>query len=255
MCLIVFAIDSHKHYPFVLAANRDELYARSTRTMRPWPEAPQLFAGKDLKGGGTWLGITHDYRFAAVTSVREGIPNNARQNSRGELTRNFLLGVETAENYSRDAYKKGENYAGFNLLVGDKNGIFYCSNRGEAPRALKRGIYGLSNSTLDVPWPKVAGSKEELQKLLQNEPSLDSLMKILSDAQQSPDSVLPDTGVGLKLERMLSARFVASPTYGTRASTALLIGSDGDIQICEQNFGSNGIPIGERIFYHWNYLD
>ncbi|HEY3699432.1 MAG TPA: NRDE family protein [Spongiibacteraceae bacterium] len=252
MCLIVFAIDSHPRYPFVLAANRDEFYARPTRSLQAWPEAPQLIAGKDMEAGGTWLGITRDHRFAAITNLREGVQRNVQQRSRGELTRDFLLGAQSAADYARWAYSNGEQYAGFNLLIGDGESIYYCSNRGDSPRALGRGIYGLSNDSLDTPWPKVTGSKAELQQLLEQEPSPSALLRILADTQQPPDSALPDTGVGLDLERIYSMRFIASPIYGTRASTALLIDNNGSAQICEQNFGANGVAIGELINYEWS---
>ena len=249
MCLIVFAIDSHPRYPFVLAANRDEFYARPTQSLQPWPDAPQLFAGRDLEAGGTWLGITRARRFAAITNVREGVQRDATQRSRGALTRDFLLGPQSAFDYARLAYDASEHYAGFNLLLGDSESIYYCSNRGDAPRALGRGIYGLSNDSLDTPWPKVVGSKQELQQLLAVDPTPSALLKILADTRQPADEELPNTGVGLDLERIYSMRFIASSTYGTRASTALLIDNDGHTQICERNFGANGVPISELIRY------
>jgi uncharacterized protein with NRDE domain len=249
MCLIVFAIDSHPRYPFVLAANRDEFYARPTQSLHAWADAPQLLAGRDLEAGGTWLGITHNRRFAAITNVREGAQRGAMQRSRGELTRDFLLGAQSAADYAQQIHGVGEQYAGFNLLLGDGDSIYCCSNRGDAPRALGRGIYGLSNDSLDTPWPKVVGGKTALREVLMREPSSAALLHILADTRKPPDSELPDTGVGLDLERRFSTRFIASAEYGTRASTALLIDRDGNIDISEQNFGSNGVPIGELIRY------
>ncbi len=252
MCLIVFAIDSHPRFPFVLAANRDEFYARPARPLHAWPEAPQVFAGRDLEAGGTWLGVAQNRRFAAITNVREGVQRTAKQRSRGELTRNFLLGTESAADFAQRAHTDGEHYAGFNLLLGDGAAIYYCSNRGDAPRALGRGVYGLSNDSLDTPWPKVVGSKTELHELLEREPSAAALLRILADTHRPPDAELPDTGVGLDLERKFSARFIASDLYGTRASTALLIDSDGGVEICEQNFGSHGRPIGSLLTQRWS---
>lgn len=251
MCLIVFAIDSHPRFPFVLAANRDELYARPTQSLHAWHEAPQVIAGRDLEAGGTWLGITYNRRFAAITNVREGVQRTSQQRSRGELTRDFLLGSQSAAQYAQRAYEEGAHYAGFNLLLGDGTAFYYCSNRGEAPRALGRGIYGISNDSLDTPWPKVVGSKMELRELLEREPTAATLLRVLADTHQPADSELPDTGVGLELERRFSTRFIASELYGTRASTTLLVSSENRIEICEQNFGSHGTPIGELIRYEW----
>lgn len=251
MCLIVFAIDSHSRYPFVLAANRDEFYARPTQPLHAWPDTPQVFAGRDLEAGGTWLGVTRDGRFAAITNVREGVQRRTTQRSRGELTREFLVGTESAAQSAQRAYDEGEHYAGFNLLLGDGSAIYYCSNRGDAPRVLGPGIYGLSNDSLDAPWPKVVSSKIAMRELLEREPSPAALLHILADTHKPTDAELPDTGVGLDLERKFSTRFIASDLYGTRASTTLLIDSVGRIEICEKNFGSHGAPVGDLISYRW----
>lgn len=251
MCLIVFAIGSHPRYPFLLAANRDEFYARPTQPLHVWPDAPHIIAGRDLEAGGTWLGVARSGRFAAITNVREGVQRTATQRSRGELTQNFLLSKQSAAQYAQHAYDEGEHYAGFNLLLGDGEAIYYCSNRGEAPRALKHGVYGLSNDSLDTPWPKVVGSKTVLRELIEHEPSPLALLNILADVRKPLDSELPDTGVGLELERRFSSRFIASAEYGTRASTVLLIDYNHRIEISEQNFGSGGAPIGELITQRW----
>lgn len=261
MCLIVFAIDSHPRYPFVLAANRDEHYARPTQPLQAWSDAPHIIAGRDLEAGGTWLGITRAGRFAAITNVREGVQRTPTQRSRGELTRDFLLGTQSVAAYARQVYDQGEHYAGFNLLLGDGKNIYYCSNRGEKPRALSRGIYGLSNDSLDTPWPKVVGSKAELRDLLQHEllqpelpqPELtaEALLRILADTRKPLDSELPNTGVGLELERKYSTRFIASDIYGTRASTVLLIDKNHNIEISEQNFDNGGVQAGELITQRW----
>lgn len=251
MCLIVFAIDSHPHYPLILAANRDEFYARPTQPLHIWPDAPHIVAGRDLEAGGTWFGVARSGRFAAITNVREGVQRTAMQRSRGALTRDFLTGTQSAADYAKQSYEDGEHYAGFNLLLGDGTSIFYCSNRGEAPRALGRGIYGLSNDSLDTAWPKVVGSKKELCALLEHEPSAVALLHILADTRKPLDSELPDTGVGLELERKYSTRFIVSQEYGTRASTAFLIDNDGGVEISEQNFGSGGVPLGELITQRW----
>lgn len=251
MCLIVLAIDSHPRYPLVLAANRDEFYARPTQSLQPWPDAPHIIAGRDLEAGGTWLGVTRDRRFAAITNVREGVQRTATQRSRGDLTRAFLLGTQSAKDYAQQAYDGGAHYAGFNLLLGDGASIYYVSNRSELPRALGPGIYGLSNDSLDTPWPKVVGSKAQLRELLVHEPSPVTLLHILADTRKPLDSELPDTGVGLELERKFSTCFIASDEYGTRASTSLLIDNEGGVEISEQNFGSSGVPFGELITHRW----
>jgi uncharacterized protein with NRDE domain len=251
MCLILFAIDSHPHYPLVIGANRDEQYARPTRTLAPWPEAPQILAGQDLQAGGTWMGLARNGRFAAVTNVREDPTLRGQQRSRGELPRAFLLGSEAAADYAARAYADGEHYAGFNLLVGDAGGLYYCSNRNRGgPRHLPAGIYGLSNDVLDNDWRKVQTGKAGLRALLETRPDPAALLALLADAEQAPDALLPDTGIGLERERLLSSRFIASMEYGTRSSTALLIDAAHAATVWEQNFGPGGRP-GELLRYHW----
>lgn len=252
MCLILFAIDSHPRYPLLLAANRDEYYGRPTRPLQPWPEQPQVLAGRDLTAGGTWLGLTRAGRFAAVTNVREDPTQPAWQHSRGELTTLFLLGDQSAADYTGEAHARGEHYAGFNLLVADANGLYYCSNRnGASPRRLDAGVYGLSNDTLDTAWPKVESGKRQLRDLLNGEPDPQSLLALLMDTHRPADARLPDTGIGLERERLLSSRFIASDIYGTRASTVLLIDSDGLATVWEQNFRSGGQADGDPRQYQW----
>lgn len=254
MCLILFAVAAHLDYLLVLAANRDEYHARPTRSLQPWPEAPQLFAGKDLEAGGTWLGITRSGRFAAITNVREGAPREPWHRSRGELVHDFLLGSGSAETFAEFAHSEGGNYAGFNLLLGDlsrgANSLYYCSNRGVSPQRIAPGIYGLSNDRLDTPWPKVDTGKRALRELLLHSPTPTGLLDILADRTQPADAALPDSGVGIELERVYASRFIASPLYGTRASTALLINNHGHVHIWEQNFESDG-RIGALLKYDW----
>jgi uncharacterized protein with NRDE domain len=259
MCLILFAIDSHPDYPLVLAANREERHARATVPMAPWPEAgtdnPGILAGRDLEAGGTWIGLHRDGRFAAITNRREGIPTTGGLRSRGDLTRAFLEGGaaagganQSAENYARRVFDEARHYAGFNLLVGDRDGLWYCATA-IAPIRLEPGVYGLSNGQLDTPWPKVVNGKVALRRQLAA-PSIAGLLSILQDRAPATDGELPDTGIDIDLERTLSSCFIVGEEYGTRASTALLIDREGIATVAEQNFG----PLGSvRELQQWRW--
>lgn len=237
MCLIVVGWRVHPDYPLVVAANRDEFYARPTAIAARWPDAPQIIGGIDLEAGGTWLGITESGRFAAVTNVRE--PNMAKAaSSRGALTRDFLLADLPAGDYA--AQIEGSHYAGFNLLLGDGESLHYCSNRDGKPRALPPGIYGLSNHLLDSPWPKLVQARQRFTTALQHLPEEAAFFELLADQSIVEDDKLPQTGVPLEWERLLSAVFVKSENYGTRASTLLWQNSDGTVKLHEQSFGPNG---------------
>jgi uncharacterized protein with NRDE domain len=237
MCLIVVGWRVHPDYPLVVAANRDEFYARPTAIAARWPDTPQIIGGIDLEAGGTWLGVTESGRFAAVTNVRE--PNMAKAaSSRGALTRDFLLADLPAGNYA--AQIEGSHYAGFNLLLSDGESLLYCSNRDGKPRALPPGIYGLSNHLLDSPWPKQVQARQRFTAALQHLPEEAAFFELLADQSIVADDKLPQTGVPLEWERLLSAVFVKSENYGTRASTLLWQGSDGMLKLHEQSFGPNG---------------
>ncbi len=252
MCLILFALNQHPEYPLVIAANRDERYERPTQPLAPWPDAPQVLAGRDLEAGGSWFGITRSGRFAAVTNVREWPPQTGWPRSRGSLVRDFLLGSMSAAEYAADCVRHDGQFAGFNLLLGDSDGLWYCSNRGSDPlRQLQPGLYGLSNGALGDAWPKTGSGSAALRTELLRGPTPAGLLALLGDHTVATDAELPDTGVGIEMERMLSPRFIASPDYGTRASTALLIDRRGRAVLWEQNFSAGGIPTALQCF-DWN---
>ena len=240
MCLIVVGWRVRPDYPLVVAANRDEFYARPSTPIGRWPQAPQVIGGRDLEAGGTWLGIAEGGRFAAVTNVREpGMAKGTR--SRGELTRNFLVTDLPPKHYADTiAYA---DYSGFNLLLADGDTLVYCSNRDGEPRALAPGVYGLSHHLLDSPWPKLLAARQAFSKALPGLPDTDAFFRILADEQIVADENLPNTGVPLAWERLLSAVFVKSETYGTRASTLTWLHRDGGVTIRERCFGPYGQPL------------
>jgi uncharacterized protein with NRDE domain len=240
MCLILIAWRTHPDFPLVVAANRDEFYQRPTAAAARWPEDPRVLAGRDLEAGGTWLGVSDDGRFAAVTNVREpAVAKGVR--SRGHLTRDFLLGDRTPGGFAREV--EGPLHSGFNLLLADQTELWYLSNREGDPRPLGPGIYGLSNRLLDTPWPKLVSAKARFAEALASLPGQEAMFNILADPETAPDPTLPDTGVALEWERLLSAIFVQSDRYGTRASTVLTRDRQGAIQWEERRFGPGGLPL------------
>ena len=235
MCLILFALGQHPEYPLVVIANRDEYYARPSRAAHWWDDAP-IFAGRDLQAGGTWLGVNRGGRFAAVTNVREPGDMTPGKRSRGDLPRNFLEGDAAPADYLAAVAERGTDYSGFNLLVGDADALWFCSNRGQEPMPVEPGVYGVSNGSFDEDWPKLASARDELAELLDRSPDEADLLGILTDHRIAPDHSLPSTGVPLDVERMLSSRFIRSPEYGTRACSVLRFGVGGEIRFGEYNF-------------------
>ncbi len=237
MCLIIFAYKVDPRYRLVLAANRDEFYHRPTRRLEFWPEAPSLLAGQDLELGGTWLGLTRNGRFAAVTNVRQGFSQpHAGLTSRGSLPLDYLLSEQAPLDYLQQ--RQQQEFAGYNLLVGDRDGLYYGSNRNQQqPRELSPGVYGLSNAALDTPWPKVADSTAELQRLIDHQHcNTEQLLRLMQDRTPPALERLPDTDVGIEWEQRLGSRFIESEDYGTRSTLVLLEPYQGDTQLCEQSY-------------------
>jgi uncharacterized protein with NRDE domain len=225
MCVIYFAYDVHPDHPLVLIANRDEFYDRPTMAAAYWDDHPEIFAGRDLVGGGTWLGITRTGRIAAVTNYRE--PGAAKGSvSRGDLVAGFLKSTDTPENYLGHIVGRQRDYSGFNLLVGEfgpeRSELFYFSNRSDGIKKIASGVYGLSNHLLNTAWPKVRDGRSRFSELI-NSGSLEvgPLFELLADESLAADNELPDTGIGYEREKALSAIFIKTPIYGTRSSTVV----------------------------------
>jgi uncharacterized protein with NRDE domain len=238
MCLILFAHDIDPQYRLLLAANRDEYYERPTLPLAAWDDHPDIFAGRDLQGGGTWLGITRNGRLAAVTNYRDPLRVLLEAPSRGFLVRDFLTGSEPAERYLARIACEANRYNGFNLIVGDPSGLWYFSNHSPEVRRLEPGIYGLSNRLLDTDWPKVKKGKTALQQLIEDGKAarIESALALLADRTPAPDEALPDTGVSLPWERILSPIFISSQSYGTRSSSVIQVSRSGDITFVERSF-------------------
>lgn len=249
MCLILIAHGAHSEFPLVIAANRDEYYQRPAARAAFWQDHPHILAGRDLECMGTWLGVTRGGRIAALTNFRDARERKIDAPSRGQLVSNFLVSDREPREYLEEVGMHAQSYNGFNLLVGDMDGVFYFSSRTGSVQQVSPGIHGISNHLLDTPWPKVARGKRRLQSALAGDPNAEALLDLLGDREPAPASELPDTGIGLELERVLSPALIVSPQYGTRASTALLFGSDGSVSFTERTIlpgGNTGPTVSLR---------
>jgi uncharacterized protein with NRDE domain len=252
MCTLLLAFKAHPRYPLILAANRDEFYDRPTAGAARWEDAPQLFAGRDLVHGGTWLGVTVTGRIAALTNYRDPRGATVHGASRGKLVSGFLQEKATAKRYLEDLRESGGPYNGYNLLLGDQDRLYCYSNRSDAIVAIAPGVHGLSNHLLDTPWPKVVRGKESLGRLLATgDFSAEGLFAILADQTRAADEQLPDTGVGLETERLLSSIFIASERYGTRSSSILLVDPERQATFIERSF-NGGAASEVRASFDWS---
>lgn len=243
MCLIVFAWHVVPGVPVIAAANRDEFYDRPALPAGPWPHAPHVIAGRDLQGGGSWMGVSvtgpTGPRFAALTNIRGPQERRLDAPSRGALVADYLRGELDAAAYVAELAARPDLYNGYNLVLGDRETLYWYSNRGkEDPRngqPLERGrIYGISNGLLDTPWPKVLRTKAQFASLLCQGAPEDAYFEMLADTTRAPDVRLPETGVPIEMERMLSPVCIESPEYGTRTSTVVKLYRDAAPELHER---------------------
>ena len=233
MCLISFNWLDHPTYKLALVANRDEFYDRKSASLHLWGSG--IYAGKDLEGGGTWMGFHPGGKFAALTNYRGISDHPSHPISRGMLVKDFLENEEEPFEYLESIQEVSKHYQGFNLLVAQGDEMAYLSNHLQSIQKVSPGLHGLSNSFLDTPWPKVVSAKKELSKLLENRVvKKGDLMNLLQSRTYSPNEFLPQTGISLEMERNLSAQFIKiGEEYGTVNTTGLLWRHDGKIDLME----------------------
>lgn len=254
MCVLFVAWKTREDAPLIVAANRDEFHERPTVPATYWDDAPHLIAGRDLQAGGTWMGVSRNEKWAAVTNLRkpEWMSHKAEK-SRGDLVSSFLTGAETPEEAASRIVADRTAYGGFNLLLGDKNTLAYVSREEDTIRMLPPGLYGLSNGSLDEPWPKVANGRRSFAAWASSDLDVADGLLLLRNTDLPPDDMLPSTGVDLSLERLLASIFIDGDTYGTRASTLLIWRKDGNNTFVERTFGPQGKP-GELTHIPFEFL-
>jgi uncharacterized protein with NRDE domain len=241
MCLILFAYRVRADAPLIIAANRDEFYARPAALAHRWADAPNVFAGRDLTAGGTWLGVSTTGRFAAVTNFSETPEGPVSPGSRGDLTASFLRTDATGLAYAESI--DPNHYRGFSLLLWDGTDLVYTSNRNSHPRALEPGVHGLANTHLDgTVWPKVTNGTRGLRDVIRGDYSANDLMKLLADERVPSDEALPKRGNDIAFERRVAPVFIRGDEYGTRACSAVTIGAT-QIQFAELTFGPGGVAL------------
>lgn len=236
MCLINFHFQNHDTYKLIVVANRDEEYNRPTKHAEFWEDAP-ILAGRDLLQMGTWLGISKNGRFAAITNYRNPkLPQGEK--SRGLIVRDFLTSDMQPEQFIENLSEKRSEYGGYNVLIGNSDELYHYNNVFNETNKITPGTHSLSNCTLNTPWPKVVKGKKYLSELISSgEPiTIEQLLNINSDEEQAKDEELPETGVGLELERRLSPMFIKMPHYGTRTTTVVLIDKENQVTFVERTF-------------------
>jgi uncharacterized protein with NRDE domain len=238
MCLVAISWKNHPKYPLIISANRDEFFDRPTLEIHQWESG--IVAGKDLRGGGTWMGFHPEGKWALLTNYRDFTRPQRGEISRGKLVQNFLEGEENPERYLEGIYKNKDRYEGFNLLVSDGEKLFYLSNFKEEIEEIQPGIHGLSNGLINDPWPKVELAKAQLGQVIAEEISEEKLLNILKSTETFPIDILPKTGALEPMEIGLSAQLIRlPPKYGTVSASAVLRDYKGRITITERTLDWN----------------
>lgn len=245
MCLIVAAWRAHPEYPLIVAANRDEQFARPAAAAHWWPDVPHVLAGRDLVANGTWLGITRTGRFAALTNYRDPARKRDNAPSRGQLVRDGLTGSQAAAHVLQQVAKLAPQYADFNFFFSDGKEFGIHESAAKRTRLLGPGVHALSNHLLGTPWPKVELARRRFEAALAMPLTDETFLALLRDDTPATDDCLPSTGVSLEWERWLSPVFVRAPGYGTRCSTLLQVRADGNSRLREWTWDENAQAVGD----------
>lgn len=245
MCVLFVGWRVRDDFPLIVAANRDESHARPADAAHRWEDCPHVYAGRDRQAGGTWMGASTGGRWASVTNVRHPEwMDRTMPRSRGALVADFLCGEEAPADFVAGVAAEREHYGGFNLLAGDLDELYYASRSAPQPARLAPGVYGLSNAGLNDPWPKVASGGKAFRRWVEGDIAVEDGLALLRDTTFAPDEMLPDTGVGLELERLLSPLFIVGEAYGTRSSSLLIVAASGEGTLIERSFGPAGARNG-----------
>jgi len=237
MCLIVFSLRSHKKYPLVLAGNRDEFYKRPARPAKFWEDKPNLLAGKDIKGGGTWMGVTKNGKLGALTNYRDLKNIKEEAPTRGSIVTDYLTDSKPAPVFLETLDENAEDFNGFNVLAGTPDSFFHYSNETRNITEIESGIHGISNAVLNTPWPKVEKAEEDLRNALNSDHiDTEELFTLLKSKKTYPPEVLPDTGLPDHKEKEVSAAYIKTEDYGTRCSTIILMDHTGEITFMERTY-------------------
>ncbi len=250
MCILFFAIKQHPKYPMIICANRDEFHQRPAQAMHWWPEKNEqcaILAGKDLQAGGTWLGLNKQGRFSALTNFRQPHLFDEKKQSRGNLVLQAL--AKKNDDIVSQLKTSADDYNGFNLVFGQLNNLVCFDSVSKTQKILTSGFHSLCNGALDDIWPKMALGQNQLAKTVQNHYlDVDKLFELMSNNKQAKTESLPNTGIPLDWERLLSSIFIVSPEYGTRTTNIITQDNKGKISVYDRSYNEKGLCIKKQTF-------
>jgi uncharacterized protein with NRDE domain len=233
MCTIVALCRVHSDFPLLLATNRDEFHARASTGPTRLAEAPSVVGGRDLAGGGSWMGVSERGLFVGVTNQRNWAGRDPTRRSRGELVMHALGLGEPGAIRRWLATVDGSAYNGFNLMFGDAATLYVAYGREQREvevESVPEGVHVLPNDRLDAPhFLKVQRARELIgcaASLAWPQVSA-ALQTMLADGLTPPLETLPDPPATFPFDKgvlaKLAALCVRTPLYGTRSSTVVAL--------------------------------
>ncbi|WP_065204485.1 NRDE family protein [Shewanella woodyi] len=249
MCILFIALEQHPKYPLIVCANRDEFHHRPTQQAHFWMPENELLAGKDLQAGGSWLGVNRLGDFAALTNFRDPQAQQDGMRSRGELVINALKHHEPMT--TAWLREHSQNYNPFNLVFGNRKELYCYNSSQKALTRLTSGFHSISNGALDDVWPKMARGTIALETSITqpDEPDIQALLAIMKDETRAEESELPQTGIAIEWERLLSSIYIRHPEYGTRSTSIILQDTSGNTRFIEVRYDGKGRNLGQQEFY------
>lgn len=221
LCIIGFSYQTHPDYPLLVVANRDEFYRRAALPLHAWSDKP-IVAGRDEEGGGTWLGVSKNGRFVAITNYRDPALAMMGTYSRGQIATDFLESDLPSADFAKTLQQNRTLYGPFNVLLFDGQTLVHYNNIYNAIAVVPPGVHCISNDTLNTPWPKVEQLTMDVKALTATKQIDDeALFQTLQNKEIAADEDLPSTGISRPMERHLSAIFIEMADYGTRCSTVM----------------------------------
>jgi uncharacterized protein with NRDE domain len=239
MCVAAVAWAAHPSWRLVCIGNRDEFHARPAAPLSRWDDG--IIAGRDLTGGGTWLGVHEAGRFALVTNFRQPEGPQSGRPSRGKLVTDLLEG-RTPEQLAQ--------MNSFNVIHAEGVEAGYLSNVPEVRWVpLAPGIHGLSNGGFHDRWPKTLQLETALADWLE-QASGDPTSLLDALRAETPDPALARPSEGP--EPRFAPVFIRDAVYGTRCSTVVAVDHLGAGTILERRFDAAGSSTGEtRLDFLW----
>lgn len=245
MCLVTVALGMNEEYPFVFIGNRDEEYERPASSIHFWQEFPSLLAGQDLKGGGTWLGITHDGKMATLLNHPfTGLTPQGEKITRGRLVLDYLIEDTSPEEYGDQLVETRKSYEPYHFVFGSIDQLYlYSSGTDDFQKLAPNQILSISNTPDDLSNFRMNKAKNEVEDYVTSTENIDidRLIEIFQDTEKNPNIQKFPEEITKEEAEMNSSIFIEGEVFGTVSTTAILVDKNGLVHEKEVKYNPNTI--------------